>query len=96
MVEYNQCQGSLKELYELGISGSADEFTAYRILMLLHGMNRTGMSSFPVAACMQTNFFSRFKPSRRSTDSFTETTKGHQTCFRSATRDVYQQLSCFL
>lgn len=42
MVEYNQCQSSLKGLYELGIPGNDEEFTAYRILMLLHGRNRSG------------------------------------------------------
>ncbi|KAK7056204.1 hypothetical protein VNI00_002756 [Paramarasmius palmivorus] len=42
MVEYNQCQASLKMLYELGIPGKVEEFTAYRILMLLHGRNRSG------------------------------------------------------
>ena len=43
MVEYNQCQATLKTLYELGIPGRVEEFTAYRILMLLHGLNRSGM-----------------------------------------------------
>ena len=42
MVEYNQCQATLKTLYELGIPGAHNEFTAYRILMLLHGRNRSG------------------------------------------------------
>ncbi|KAG6918997.1 hypothetical protein DXG01_010236 [Tephrocybe rancida] len=42
MVEYNQCQATLKTLYELGIQGKVEEFTAYRILMLLHGRNRSG------------------------------------------------------
>ena len=42
MVEFNQCQAMLKNLYELGIPGCNDEFTAYRILLLLHGMNRSG------------------------------------------------------
>lgn len=42
MVEYNQCQATLKTLYELGIPGKVEEFTAYRILMLLHGRNRSG------------------------------------------------------
>lgn len=42
MVEYNQCQATLKTLYELGIRGHVEEFTAYRILMLLHGRNRSG------------------------------------------------------
>jgi len=45
MVEYNQCQATLKQLYELGIPGKVEEFTAYRILMLLHGRNRSGMCS---------------------------------------------------
>jgi hypothetical protein len=42
MVEYNQCQATLKTLYELGIPGKVEEFTAYHILMLLHGRNRSG------------------------------------------------------
>jgi hypothetical protein len=42
MVEYNQCQATLKTLYELGIPGKVEEFTAYRILMLLHGRNKSG------------------------------------------------------
>lgn len=45
MVEYNQCQSSLKALYELGIPGNTEEFTAYRILLLLHGRNRSGLWS---------------------------------------------------
>lgn len=44
MVEYNQCQATLKNLYDLGIPGKVEEFTAYRILMLLHGRNRSGES----------------------------------------------------
>ena len=43
MVEYNQCQAMLRNLYDLGIVGKHEEFTAYRILMLLHGRNRSGM-----------------------------------------------------
>ena len=46
MVEYNQCQAMLRNLYELGIPGKVEEFTAYRILMLLHGRNRSG--TFPL------------------------------------------------
>jgi len=42
LVEYNQCQATLKVLYDLGIPGKVEEFTAYRILMLLHGRNRSG------------------------------------------------------
>lgn len=42
MVEYNQCQAALKGLYELGIPGKVEEFTAYRILMLLHARNKSG------------------------------------------------------
>lgn len=45
MVEYNQCQAMLKNLYEHdNIPGCTDEFTAYRILMLLHGMNRSDLN----------------------------------------------------
>ncbi|KAG6895524.1 hypothetical protein C0992_000846 [Termitomyces sp. T32_za158] len=46
MVEYNQCQATLKTLYELGIQGKVEEFTAYRILMLLHGRNRSELNLF--------------------------------------------------
>ncbi|ESK97723.1 nuclear export factor [Moniliophthora roreri MCA 2997] len=46
MVEYNQCQASLKMLYELGIPGKVEEFTAYRILMLLHGRNRSELNLY--------------------------------------------------
>jgi hypothetical protein len=46
MVEYNQCQSTLKTLYELGIPGRVEEFTAYRILMLLHGRNRSELNIF--------------------------------------------------
>jgi hypothetical protein len=50
MVEYNQCQATLKTLYELGIPGKVEEFTAYRILMLLHGLNKSGTLPVFVAA----------------------------------------------
>jgi hypothetical protein len=46
MVEYNQCQASLKALYELGIPGKVEEFTAYRILMLLHGRNKSELNLY--------------------------------------------------
>ncbi|KAH7911063.1 SAC3/GANP/Nin1/mts3/eIF-3 p25 family-domain-containing protein [Hygrophoropsis aurantiaca] len=46
MVEYNQCQASLRTLYELGIPGKVEEFTAYRILMLLHGRNKSELNLF--------------------------------------------------
>jgi len=46
MVEYNQCQSSLKGLYELGIPGNVEEFTAYRIMLLLHGRNRSELNLY--------------------------------------------------
>jgi len=46
MVEYNQCQATLKTLYDLGIPGKVEEFTAYRILNLLHGRNRSELNLF--------------------------------------------------
>lgn len=46
MVEYNQCQAALKNLYELGIPGRVGEFTAYRILMLLHGRNKSELNLY--------------------------------------------------
>ncbi len=45
LVEYNQCQAMLKNLYDLGITGKEEEFTAYRILMWIHGRNRSGQLS---------------------------------------------------
>ncbi|KIK61600.1 hypothetical protein GYMLUDRAFT_996089 [Collybiopsis luxurians FD-317 M1] len=46
MVEYNQCQATLKTLYEHGITGKVEEFTGYRILMLLHGRNRSELNLY--------------------------------------------------
>ena len=61
MVEYNQCQAMLRNLYELVIPGKVEEFTAYRILMLLHGRNRSGEPSARLdvvrLACALTAFF---------------------------------------
>lgn len=37
--EYNQCQSQLRVLYGYGIPGAIAEFTAYRILYLLHTRN---------------------------------------------------------
>lgn len=83
MVEYNQCQAMLKQLYELGIPGCNDEFTAYRILLLLHGMNRSGQQFIIIY-----DFYSliisfshrRFKFIGRSTDKHTEECNCDQTC----------------
>ncbi|TCD65902.1 hypothetical protein EIP91_002017 [Steccherinum ochraceum] len=46
MVEYNSCQATLRNLYELGIPGKDEEFTAYRILLLLHGRNRSDLNLY--------------------------------------------------
>lgn len=47
MVEYNQCQSMLSNLYDLGLGGkNRDEFAAYRILMFLHGLNRSDLNLF--------------------------------------------------
>ncbi|THH27381.1 hypothetical protein EUX98_g6801, partial [Antrodiella citrinella] len=46
MVEYNQCQAMLRNLYDLGITGKHEEFTAYRILLLLHGRNRSDLNLY--------------------------------------------------
>lgn len=43
--EYNQCQSQLLILYELGIPGRVSEFTAYRILYLLHTRNRRDLNA---------------------------------------------------
>ena len=66
MVEYNQCQAMLKNLYEMGIRGCNDEFTAYRILMFLHGMNRSG-SITRLSLHDGSNKLHRFEFSCRST-----------------------------
>jgi len=42
--EYNQCQSQLRGLYRLQLGGRPGEFTAYRILYLIHTCNRTGMN----------------------------------------------------
>ncbi|KAI0319631.1 SAC3/GANP/Nin1/mts3/eIF-3 p25 family-domain-containing protein [Amylostereum chailletii] len=46
LVEYNACQAMLRTLYELGIPGKVEEFTAYRILMLIHGRNRSELNLY--------------------------------------------------
>uniref|UniRef100_A0A060T3N9 ARAD1C38742p n=1 Tax=Blastobotrys adeninivorans TaxID=409370 RepID=A0A060T3N9_BLAAD len=38
--EYNQCQSQLKQLYAQGIPGNRREFLAYRVLYLLHTLNK--------------------------------------------------------
>ena len=45
MVEYNQCQGMLRHLYDLGLPGNFHEFLAYRILSMVHGRNKSGMQT---------------------------------------------------
>ncbi|KAF2152070.1 hypothetical protein K461DRAFT_286845 [Myriangium duriaei CBS 260.36] len=42
--EYNQCQSQLRPLYKQNLGGRPGEFTAYRILYLIHTCNRTGMN----------------------------------------------------
>ncbi|KAI8337485.1 SAC3/GANP/Nin1/mts3/eIF-3 p25 family-domain-containing protein [Chlamydoabsidia padenii] len=37
--QYNQCGSQLKYLYDQGIDGNKDEFTAYRLLYFLHTQN---------------------------------------------------------
>ena len=66
MVEYNQCQAMLRSLYELGIPGKVEEFTAYRILMLLHGRNRSGESPPPKRALLVSRARPADAPSRLS------------------------------
>lgn len=43
--EYNQCQAQLKILYEYDLPGEVMEFTAYRILYLLHTRNRSEINA---------------------------------------------------
>ena len=88
MVEYNQCQAMLRNLYELGIPGKVEEFTAYRILMLLHGRNRSGTFTStpslwpvtPLAADKIVFILRRFEFVRRSTNSTTEIRSRRATC----------------
>lgn len=42
--EFNQCQCQLKELYEQGVLGAEEEFTAYRMLYFIMSRSRTGES----------------------------------------------------
>lgn len=52
LVEYNQCQAVLRDLYALGIEGSHFEFLAYRILYLCYTRDRTGeLSPAPSTLC---------------------------------------------
>jgi len=46
LVEYNQCQAVLRDLYALGIEGSHFEFLAYRILYLCYTRDRTELNRF--------------------------------------------------
>ena len=44
MGEFNQCSSQLRQLYTIfGIPGSEDEFTAYRILYMIHTRNKNEM-----------------------------------------------------
>ena len=46
MGEFNQCQGQLKDLYQIyKLPGHIDEFMGYRILYMIHTNNKTGKSS---------------------------------------------------
>lgn len=45
-MEYNACLNQLQLLYEQGLEGSQDEFTAYRILQLVRGLNHSRTLSF--------------------------------------------------
>lgn len=49
LVEYNACLGQLKLLYDSGLPGNVSEFTAYRILLLVHGLNRSGAFFLPLS-----------------------------------------------
>src|SRR5579863_5458793 len=89
MVEYNQCQSSLKGSYELGIPGIIEEFTAYRILLLLHGRNRSGwwLSLIPshTLSSLTVHRSSRIKSIRESADVRTENISGGEACVKNLT-----------
>ena len=44
--QYNQCQTQLKDLYDVGLSGSESEFMAYRLLYLIHCRNKQAINQF--------------------------------------------------
>lgn len=96
MVEYNQCQATLKTLYELGIPGKVEEFTAYRILMLLHGRNRSGgFCGWTILS----HFYStplplRIKSLCRSANTQTESRSSCSSRTHSATSTVDGKLPC--
>jgi hypothetical protein len=45
-VEYHSCLGQLRLLYEQGIPGKVEEFTAYHILQLIRARDRSGTLEF--------------------------------------------------
>ena len=53
LVEYNQCQAVLRDLYALGLDGNHFEFLAYRILYLCYTRDRTG-ELFPLSFLLYT------------------------------------------
>jgi hypothetical protein len=76
----------LRGLYELGIPGKVDEFTAYRILMLLHGQNRSGGRNFVSNRMLSLiSVFCRLNTIRRSTDTSTEIAPGCEACLGGTT-----------
>ena len=62
----------LRGLYDLGIPGKEEEFTAYRILMLIHGRNRSGELLSRLYRIMLLNVVPRFESLCRSTNQQTE------------------------
>jgi hypothetical protein len=51
-VEYNACLNKLQGLYDLGLEGQREEFTAYQILQLVRGLNHSRASvALLSAAC---------------------------------------------
>jgi hypothetical protein len=62
--EFNQCQSQLKSLYSGGLTGSRNEFTAYRILYLIYTNDTRDIlytavcSSFRGGAIFSSNTFS--------------------------------------
>jgi hypothetical protein len=92
LVEYNQCQSMLKGLYDLGIPGKEEEFTAYHILMLIHGRNRSGAFTRIMYCVFISDLPGRFKSLCRSTNPQTEIGPCCEACPSGTEGTLYWQL----